>query len=311
MVRRIVAGELARTQQGAAFFRFLERADQRLDGVRGDAARPQQPCRLTAQVDHGGFQPDGAGAVIQDEADAPVEFFGDMGSGGRADIARTIGAGGCDGLAKQGQQAARALWRWHAHGQGIQPGAAQQRDAAAVQAGEHESQGPRPEGGGQAARALIEMDLAGGGGGTWEMADQGIEGRPLLDLEDARNRGVVGGVAAEAIDRLGGEGDERAMGEQVGRLGQGLVVDGQDAGLESLHGCDDRQRRGVRKACLGCLDRQSGAAIDRRQRSRATAAPFSASEGSRVTPAPEAGPGPSPHRLCGGSFVIGSADHVS
>ena len=42
------------------------------------------------------------------------------------------------------------------------------------------------------------------------MDDQRIDGRPILGGEDSGNRVIVAGIGAQAIDRLGGEGDELA-----------------------------------------------------------------------------------------------------
>jgi hypothetical protein len=53
-----------------------------------------------------------------------------------------------------------------------------------------------------------------------EVDDQRIERRPVLDVEDARDGGVVGGVGAEAVDRLGGEGDDAAGAQLKPRRGR-------------------------------------------------------------------------------------------
>ena len=51
------------------------------------------------------------------------------------------------------------------------------------------------------------------------MHDQRVERRPALGGEDARDRPVVGRVAAEAVDRLGRERDEAACGEDRAAAG--------------------------------------------------------------------------------------------
>ena len=58
--------------------------------------------------------------------------------------------------------------------------------------------------------------------GIEHVADQRIELRPALGLEDRRDRALVGGVAAQAVDRLGREGDELALAQQPRRLGDRL-----------------------------------------------------------------------------------------
>ena len=51
------------------------------------------------------------------------------------------------------------------------------------------------------------------------MADQRIELRPALGLEDGGDGALVGGVAAQAIDGLGREGDQPALEQEARGLG--------------------------------------------------------------------------------------------
>ena len=55
---------------------------------------------------------------------------------------------------------------------------------------------------------------------TWLIS--GLNCGPALGLEDRRDRALVGGVAAQAVDRLGREGDELAVAQQPRRLGDRL-----------------------------------------------------------------------------------------
>ena len=43
-----------------------------------------------------------------------------------------------------------------------------------------------------------------------EVDDQRVGGGALLGAEDARDRFGIGGICAQAVDRLGGEGDQPA-----------------------------------------------------------------------------------------------------
>ena len=54
------------------------------------------------------------------------------------------------------------------------------------------------------------------------MGDQRVEARPALGLEDARDRARVGGVGAQAVDRLGRKRHELAAPQRLGRGGDGL-----------------------------------------------------------------------------------------
>ena len=48
------------------------------------------------------------------------------------------------------------------------------------------------------------------------MDDQRVEARPALGLVDLQHRVGIGGVGAEPVDRLGGEGDELAAAQDGG-----------------------------------------------------------------------------------------------
>ena len=63
------------------------------------------------------------------------------------------------------------------------------------------------------------------------MDDQRVEGRPALGGEDRRDRAVVAGVGAEAVDGLGREGDERARAQQPGRGGDAARAVGKPDGV--------------------------------------------------------------------------------
>src|SRR5690606_16348672 len=73
------------------------------------------------------------------------------------------------------------------------------------------------------ARQRVENADALGHGEVTHMGDQRIEARPTLGLEDARHGSAVGGVASQAVDRLGRNGDYLASLEQGQRLLHRLV----------------------------------------------------------------------------------------
>ena len=63
-------------------------------------------------------------------------------------------------------------------------------------------------------------------------AISGLNGRPSLGGVKARHGLAVGGVGAEAVDRLGRKRDQPARGEAARRFRDGVVVRGKDAGRE-------------------------------------------------------------------------------
>ena len=64
-----------------------------------------------------------------------------------------------------------------------------------------------------------------------EMDDQGIEARPALGSEDSGDRPVVGGIRAEAVDRLGRKGDQPAGPKEIRGLAYDRLIRGNDGSL--------------------------------------------------------------------------------
>ena len=86
---------------------------------------------------------------------------------------------------------------------------------------EDQRQRAGPEGGGELARGRgnvarpgIEMR------GIGQMDDQRMVLRPPLGGEDLRHGLRIGGIGTEAVDRLGGKGDQFAGAQQLGRASQ-------------------------------------------------------------------------------------------
>ncbi len=68
------------------------------------------------------------------------------------------------------------------------------------------------------------------------MGDQRIEGGPALGLVEPGDRGRIGGVGAEAIDGLGRERDQPALGQDTRRRRHGGLAGGQNLGFQAeLH----------------------------------------------------------------------------
>jgi hypothetical protein len=73
-------------------------------------------------------------------------------------------------------------------------------------------------------------------GRVGQVDDQGVEGRPRLGLEDPGDRIGIEGVGPQAVDRLGGKGDEPTVLEGGRRFGDrargiGLKQASSQAGL--------------------------------------------------------------------------------
>ena len=51
------------------------------------------------------------------------------------------------------------------------------------------------------------------------MDDERVEARPAFRLEHGGDGAIVGRIGAEAVNRLGREGDEPARAEEAGRFG--------------------------------------------------------------------------------------------
>ena len=67
------------------------------------------------------------------------------------------------------------------------------------------------------------------------MHDQRIEARPPLGGENAGHRLAIGGVGAQAIDRLGRKGDQSAMAQDMRGMGDGGVIRGRDLVGQDFH----------------------------------------------------------------------------
>jgi hypothetical protein len=106
--------------------------------------------------------------------------------------------------------------------------------------GQDEGEGPRPEEIGEAA----DPEVVGVGHpaeirGVGQVNDQRVEGRTGLDLEDAGDGAGIEGICAETVDRLGRKGDEGAVPEEPGPLGDGRgVVGGEDAPPHTTSGAE-------------------------------------------------------------------------
>src|SRR6185312_14774485 len=108
--------------------------------------------------------------------------------------------------------------RRRADGDGVESGRGQQRDHRALRAWENERERAGPELRGELVRGLAPPHEALRPACVEYVADQRIELRPALGFEYPGDRALAGGVGAEAVDRLGREGDELAGPDQACRF---------------------------------------------------------------------------------------------
>ena len=88
--------------------------------------------------------------------------------------------------------------------------------------------GPGQNASASASRRRVETGDPPRGGEIADMGDQRIEGRPALGLVKPGDRGRIGGVGAEAIDRLGRERDQPALGQDTRGRRHGGLAGGQN-----------------------------------------------------------------------------------
>ena len=199
-----------------------DRADRRLDRLARDATGAQQGGRRRRKIEHRGLDTDKAGAAVEDEGYAIAQGLRDMFGPGRADGAAAVGGRPRDRPARRPDQRLGDRMRRRADRHGIEAGGRQQRDGRTRAARQHQRKRARPEARRQPVGGVVPAHEMLRGLGVEHVADQRIELRPSLGREDRRDRALVGGVAAQAVDRFRREGDQLAVAQQPCRLGHGF-----------------------------------------------------------------------------------------
>ena len=240
--RAVVPGEQARGQlRGGRFGGGLaggahRNAEDALELGLCHGAGPQQArCAGMAEVHDGRFQPDGAGAAVENVADFPTEPGADMRGGGWADIAERIGAGRGEGYAGEFEQASEQRMAGHAHGHAWQAGGHGAGHARFFRQDEGQRAGPE---------FLREAPGRGVGLGDFrqlgegmDVDDERIAGGTSLGRENLPAGPGIKGVGGEAVNRLGRHGDEFAGPKQArepGEITRGTALDA--GGKRSRHG---------------------------------------------------------------------------
>ena len=117
---------------------------------------------------------------------------------------------------------------------------------------QHQCQGAGPEAIGQKGRRRRPGGRDPGGvRGVGDVDDEGVVRRPALGREDARHRGGVESVGAEAVDRLRREGHQPAGAQDRGRASDGVSVGLLRVGWQDfgVHG-GNVARPGARSRCF-------------------------------------------------------------
>ncbi len=125
---------------------------------------------------------------VEDHAHPVAEVAGDMGGGGRADVAGAVGAGRRQRTAEGGEQRLRDRMGRHADGNRVETGGDEIGDRRVQTFRQDQRQRARPERFGQPLRRLVEIGEAHGVGNRGAMHDQRIEARAALGEEDRRRR---------------------------------------------------------------------------------------------------------------------------
>ena len=161
--------------------------------------------------------PTATASAVDDQVDSPREVALHMGRRGRRDMARQIGRWRHHRPAEGAQDGQRHRVGGNPDRDGVEPGGGELGDRAIRRFRQHQRQRPRPERLGERGRLGIKTGNPPGGREIADMGDQRIEGGPALGLIKPGDRGGVGGVRPEAIDGLGRERDQPALGRGSGR----------------------------------------------------------------------------------------------
>ena len=203
MARQQAGG--ARGRRGRIHIPGGVRTERHPGDVRGaDGAGPQHHRRTAGEINNGRLDADPAGPAVQDQRQGITKFVPHMRGSGGAEVAEAVGRRRRDAAAECPQQGQRHRVVGHAQGHRVLP--AGDRPGHPRAAGEDHRQRTRPEGLRQCPGGWRHV-----GGPLFErligrqVDDQRMVGRPALEGKDARHRGWIQGIGAQAVDGLGGQ----------------------------------------------------------------------------------------------------------
>ena len=227
--RRVVARRAARSARRRRLVgrRKIHRASEgELDLLARDRPGTQQPGHVRGQIEDRRFDPDRAGAAIQDQVDQPARSFAKVGANvfgaGRTDVSESVGARRRNGAARivglpakrvQQRLGPRMRWASQAH-RWLRAGELIVRTRASR---DHQRQRARPKAIGQLARSRRKLARPDGRRlQVRHVHDHRMIGRTSLGLEDRPDRKDVIGVGSESVNRFGRERDELSIPQHTG-----------------------------------------------------------------------------------------------
>jgi len=206
----------------------LDVAEEFAEFLKRDRARTQQSgATRDGKVKDRGFDAVGAGAAVDDPWATLAKGITNMRGLGRADVTERIGAGRGERAARETQHLTEKRMGRDADGHGIfagrdevgHDGLATQYDRQRTRPERREERQARIRLGDFGERALVE-----------HVDDERIEERTALDREDLSERGGIGRVGGETVDRLGRQGHADALTQELGRPREVSGSGGQETG---------------------------------------------------------------------------------
>jgi hypothetical protein len=216
-----VAQEHARGRDGGAFGGAFDAHPETLFDLfprQGPGAQLDEPVAIDGH--NGGFNAALARSAIE-HGDAASETFPHLRRGGGRELARGVGGGCCQRPVGGAQQVQGQGMIGDTQGDGIKPGRGDVGQAVALPEGQNDAQRTGPEALRKAAGQRRKHSKALGHGEVGAMDDQRIEARAALGLVDGEHGISIGGVGAQAIDRLGGKSAKLARAQQRGSIFDG------------------------------------------------------------------------------------------
>ena len=178
----------------------------------------------------------GAGATVDDPRATFTEGITHMRSLGRTDVTERIGARGGERASDETQHLAEERMGRDADRDGILTGRDEiGHDGLATQ---HDRQRTWPERS-EECEARIGFGDFGERGLVEHVDDERVEERASLDREDLGERGGIGRVGGEAVDRLGRQGHAGALAQKLGRPRKVGGSGGQETGSGRRQGSRD------------------------------------------------------------------------
>ncbi len=213
--RRVVPDQLSRGQRALGGARDVEgTAERGLELLAGDPAGPQDHRRVRGQGQDRGFQTDAAGAAVEHEVDGAAELshhvLGPGSARGPDQRARRRVAGDAhaDRLEARGHEVGHRGLPRQDEGERPGPEALGERRDARIR---------RP----RRVRETSHPDHVLGAG---HVDDERVERRAGLHREHAGDGPGVERIGPQAVDGLGGEGDQASRAEEAGRLLDGVGI---------------------------------------------------------------------------------------